>query len=143
MTHYVDPDRAQFEAFKAMDRNTPINMLNLVQFHDTATYPADHPLAQSGLTGAQAYKNYGISSGPVMARVGAEVIWRGGFDVSLIGDTSEVWDAMFIVRYENSGAFLAMVTDPEYQIGVVHRQAAVMNSRLIRTRPLTPSDIFE
>jgi hypothetical protein len=35
-----------------------------------------------------------------------------------------------------------MVTDPEYQHAVVHRQAAVMNSRLIRTTPLPASDIF-
>ena len=28
MSQYIDPDRAQFEAFKALDRETPINMLN-------------------------------------------------------------------------------------------------------------------
>lgn len=142
MTHFADTDRAQFEAFKALDRNTPINMLNLVQFHPTAQYPSDHPLAADSLTGAQAYKNYGAASGPVLKRVGGNVIWRGGFEVALIGDTSEVWDAMFIVSYPNAGAFLAMVTDPEYQLAVVHRQAAVMNSRLIRTKPLAVEDTF-
>lgn len=142
MTHYTDTDRAQFDIFKSLDRSTPINMLNLVQFHEKAAYPADHPLAAQDLTGAQAYKNYGTHSGPVMSRVGAEIIWRGGFDVSLIGDSSEIWDAMFIAHYPTAGAFLEMVTDPEYQRAVVHRQAAVLTSRLIRTRPLAPMDIF-
>lgn len=142
MTRFTDTDRAQFDIFKSLDRDTPINMLNLVQFYDKAAYPADHALADDGLTGAQAYKNYGTASGPIMNRVGAKIIWRGGFDVSLIGDASEIWDAMFIVHYETAGAFLDMVTDPEYQKAVVHRQAAVMNSRLIRTRPLPPTDIF-
>ncbi len=142
MTQYRDTERAQFEIFKSLPRNTPINMLNLVQFHERAEYPADHPLAADKLTGAQAYANYGAASGPVLARVGGGIIWRGGFEVSLIGPADEAWDAVFIAQYPNAGAFLAMVTDPEYQKAVVHRQAAVMNSRLIRTAPLPASGIF-
>lgn len=142
MSQYRDTDRAQFEAFKALDRSTPIQMLNLVQFFARAAYPDAHPMAEQGLSGAQAYANYGAASGPVLKRVGGSIIWRGQFDVALIGDTSEVWDAMFIAHYPSAGAFLAMVTDPEYQTAVVHRQAAVMNSRLIRTSPLTTTDTF-
>ena len=62
--------------------------------------------------------------------------------MSLIGPAEEHWDAMFIAHYPTAGAFLAMVTDPEYQRAVIHRQAAVSDSRLIRTQPLPPSDIF-
>lgn len=142
MTEYRDTERAQFEIFKSLPRDTPINMLNLVQFHETAVYPADHPLASEALTGAQAYANYGAASGPVLSRVGGSIIWRGGFDVSLIGPADARWDAMFIAQYPNAGAFLAMVTDPEYQKAVVHRQAAVRDSRLIRTTPQPASDIF-
>ena len=80
--------------------------------------------------------------GPGFFRVGGEVIWRGLFDLTLIGDTSETWDAMFIVRYPTANAFLAMVTDPEYQQHVVHRQAAVLTSRLVRTRGVPPTDAF-
>lgn len=142
MTQYRDTERAQFEIFKSLPRDTPIHMLNLVQFHERAEYPTDHPLAADKLTGAQAYAHYGAASGPVLARVGGEIIWRGGFEVSLIGAPDEAWDAIFIAQYPNAGAFLAMVTDPEYQKAVVHRQAAVMNSRLIRTAPLPASDVF-
>lgn len=142
MTDYRDTDRAQFEIFKSLDRTTPIDMLNLVQFFDTAQYPEDHALAGDGLTGAQAYANYGAETSAILERVGGKIIWRGGFDVSLIGDPAERWDAMFIARYENAGAFFAMITDPDYQRAVVHRQAAVANSRLIRTRSLDPQGSF-
>ena len=142
MTDYRDTGRAQFDAFKALDRDAPIHMLNLVQFFDQAEYPADHALAGQGLTGAQAYENYGAASGPVLARVGGEIVWRGGFEVSLIGAQDEQWDAMFIAQYPDAHAFLAMVTDPEYQNAVVHRQAAVKNSRLIRTKPLVTTGKF-
>ena len=53
----------------------------------------------------------------------------------MIGPASEVWDAIFIAQYPNANAFLEMVTDAEYQKAVVHRQAAVETSRLIRCNP--------
>src|SRR3546814_18544185 len=34
--HHIDPERAQFDAFKALPRDTVIHMLNLVRFRDTA-----------------------------------------------------------------------------------------------------------
>lgn len=37
----------------------------------------------------------------------------------------------FIAEYPGGGAFLAMVTDPEYRELVKHRQAAVKDPRLI------------
>ena len=134
MTRYIDPDRVQFEAFKALDRDTPIEMLNLVAFNDLANYPGDHLLARDGLTGAQAYANYGKETAPILKRVGGEIIWRATFEGTLIGPENEAWDAMFIARYPDAAAFLSMVTDPAYQKAVVHRQAAVRTSRLIRTK---------
>jgi len=132
MDAHVDPERAQFEAFKALPRDTPIEMLNLVRFRKVADYPYGHAEADKGLTGAQAYALYGRDSGPVLERVGGSILWRGRFETVLIGPGEERWDAVFIARYPNAGAFLAMVTDPEYQRAVTHRQAAVATSRLIR-----------
>ncbi|MEO3477699.1 DUF1330 domain-containing protein [Phaeobacter sp. CAU 1743] len=135
MSHYIDPDRAQFEAFKGLDRDQPIEMLNLVKFRDAAAYPEDHALAGTGLTGAEAYKNYGRETAPIIARLGAGIVWRGNWQATLIGPGDEVWDEMFIARYPTAHAFLEMVTDPDYRKAVVHRQAAVETSRLIRTSP--------
>lgn len=132
---FVDPDRALFDAFKALPRDTPIHMINLVRFRDRATYPADHALASAGLSGAEAYANYGRDSGPVFQRVGGHVVWRGAMETMLIGPADECWDALFIAFYPHAGAFLEMVTDPMYRQAVVHRQAAVLTSRLIRTAP--------
>jgi hypothetical protein len=39
MSRYVDPERDQFEAFKALPRDVPVMMLNLVAFRDEAQYP--------------------------------------------------------------------------------------------------------
>ncbi|SDC38823.1 DUF1330 domain-containing protein [Ruegeria marina] len=142
MTGYIDPDRAQFEAFKALERDHPIEMLNLVKFRERAAYPQGHALAGTGLSGAEAYRNYGRETAPVIARLGAAIVWRGTFQTVLIGPEGEVWDEMFIARYPNAHAFLEMVTDPAYRQAVIHRQAAVETSRLIRTKPAAGGTSF-
>lgn len=132
MTSFIDPTRAQFDAFKTLDRDQPIEMLNLVKLRDRATYPDDHPLASENLTGEQAYALYGKDSGPVFQKLGGSIIWRGSFETMLIGPAEERWDHVFIARYPTAHAFMAMVTDPDYRKAVVHRQSAVETSRLIR-----------
>lgn len=142
MNTYIDPDRDQFDAFKALPRDTPIEMLNLVAFNDLANYPGDHELARDGLAGAQAYATYGKHTAPILKRVGGEIIWRATFELTLMGPSDEAWDAIFIARYPDAKAFLSMITSPDYQIAVVHRQAAVRTSRLIRTKGATPGAAF-
>ena len=129
---YLDPTRESFDAFKALPRDVPINMLNLLRFHETAQYPADHANAGKGWSGARAYQEYGTTSGPIFERVGGTIIWRGQTECMVIGPDDKQWDSSFIARYPNSGAFMEMVTDPEYQKAVINRQAAVLTSRLIR-----------
>jgi uncharacterized protein (DUF1330 family) len=137
MSH-VDPERAAFEAFKALDRNKPVEMLNLIRLRDKAAY-ADGRSA----SGAEAYAEYGRQSGPVFRRVGGSILWRGQPELVLIGPADEHWDLAFIAAYPSAGAFLEMVTDAHYQANAVpHRQAAVADSRLIRHRPLEGSDVF-
>ncbi len=139
---HIDPERAQFEAFKALDRDHPIEMLNLVRFRPEAAYPEDHALAGKGLSGAEAYAHYGRDSGPVLKKVGGSILWRATFQTTLIGPADEAWDAMFIARYPTAHAFLAMISDPAYEQAVVHRQAAVQTSRLIRCAPGKAGDLF-
>lgn len=128
MPFHIDPERDQFEAFKSLPRDRPIMMLNFLRFRDKAAY-ADGREA----TGAEAYAAYGRESGPIFRRVGGTIMWRGKPELMLIGPKDKRWDLIFVARYPTAGAFLEMVTDPDYRIAVKHRQAAVLDSRLIRT----------
>ena len=142
MTGSIDPTRPQFDAFKALPRDTPIQMLNLVRVKPLADYPADHPNHGKGMTGLEAYRAYGRESADVFARVGGKQIWAGKFETVLTGPLDERWDLAFIAEYPNAGAFLAMVTDPHYREVVKHRTAGVEDSRLIRLAPVEPGEGF-
>ncbi len=132
---FVDPSRENFDAFKALPRDTPIHMLNLLRFRDQAAYPEGHANAGKGLSGREAYAEYGRTSGAVFTRVGGSVVWRGRMEAMVIGPEDKQWDLAFIARYPDAAAFMEMVTDPDYRIAVINRQAAVLTSRLIRFAP--------
>jgi uncharacterized protein (DUF1330 family) len=132
---HIDPTREQFDAFKALPRDAPIAMLNLVRYRQRAAYPDCHDCAALGLTGAEAYARYSEESGPIFRRVGGSVIWSGAPRLVLIGPADEAWDTAFVAFYPSAQAFLEMVTDPAYRVAVVHRRAAVATSRLIRCAP--------
>ncbi len=137
MTGHIDPTRETFAAFRANDRAGPIHMLNLVRFRDRAAYPDGREA-----TGAEAYAAYGRESHPVFSRLGGRIVWRGSFELMLIGPQAERWDECFIAEYPSVAAFVEMIRDPLYREAVKHRQAAVLDSRLVRLQPAAAGSGF-
>ena len=142
MNRHIDPDRQAWELFKSLPRDQPIHMLNLVRLNRLADYPEGHPDHGRGLTGRQAYQAYGRTTAHIFQRLGGRQVWAGRPEVTLTGPQDEAWDIAFIAAYPNSAAFMAMVRDAEYQQLVVHRTAAVADSRLIRMAPAEPGEGF-
>jgi uncharacterized protein (DUF1330 family) len=140
---YIDPDRQAWEIFKALPKDQPIHMLNLVRLRPTAEYPQGHPDHGKPLTGLDAYRAYGRTSGPVFKRVGGRQVWAGRPQVMVTGpQDAEQWDLAFIAEYPSAAAFIEMVRDPDYREHVRHRTAAVADSRLICLGPITPGETF-
>jgi len=132
---YIDPSPANFQAFKDLPRDTPINMLNLLLYRDLAEYPEGHEHAGKGWSGRRAYEEYGATSGAIFKRVGGSILWRGRFETMVTGPDGERWHDAFIAHYPDAGAFFAMIKDPDYQKAVVNRTAALVDSRLVRFAP--------
>ncbi|MGI9476276.1 MAG: DUF1330 domain-containing protein [Hyphomicrobiaceae bacterium] len=130
MTGHIDPTKETFASFRANDRPGPIQMLNLVCFRDKANYPDGRDAS-----GAEAYAAYGRDSYPVFSKLGGRIVWRGSFELMLIGPAKEKWDERFIADYPSVSAFVEMIRDPVYREAVKHRQAAVLDSRLVRLSP--------
>lgn len=137
MSGFVDPTREKFGEFRGLPDEGPIQMLNLVRFRDKAAYPDGREA-----TGAEAYAAYGRESGPIFRGLGGGIIWSGDFRLMLIGPGQERWDACFVAEYPSADAFVSMVKNPDYQKAVIHRQAAVEDSRLIRLTPKNSGEGF-
>lgn len=137
MSHYIDPTKDSFAAFRAMAREGPVQMLNLIRLREEAEY-GDGTVA----TGAEAYAAYGRESAPVFRDLGGRIVWAGQPEMILIGPQDEGWDIAFIAEYPGVDAFVGMLRDPVYRRAVRHRQAAVADSRLVRMRPGMPGGAF-
>lgn len=124
---HVHPTAEQIEALSAVDPDKPIVMLNLLRFAEQA----NPGFGCDGMTGHEAYREYGRRLSEMEDRFPGDPMWIGGADATVIGPADEVWDEVILVRYESVRAFLDMASDPEYQAAAVARTAALADSRLV------------
>ena len=61
--NYVDPTRDAFRAFRSLNGEGEIHMLNLVRLRQIALYPQQHARHGQALSGEEAYRAYGEESG--------------------------------------------------------------------------------
>jgi uncharacterized protein (DUF1330 family) len=127
----IDPDPQDIASFVGADWEGPVTMVNLLQFADQADYgDADEP-ARSGL---EAYALYAELAGPFVAGVGAELLYHGAVHHMLIGEDTEAWDDVLIVRYPSRQAFVDMISSADYHKITHHRTAALSRAALLATK---------
>ncbi len=121
----VHPNNDGLAAMASGDPDEPVVMLNLLRYRDTAEagYGVD------GMSGRDAYGEYGRRFATLQPRFGGEPIWMGRALHSIIGN--EPWDIVILVRYPARRQFLGMLADPDYQAIAPIRSAALADSRLI------------
>ncbi|MDF2447191.1 MAG: hypothetical protein K0S46_2427 [Moraxellaceae bacterium] len=126
----IDPDLQALPAILAgLPQDTPIVMLNLLRFRDTALYkgvPADY-------SGREAYRRYSEVALQQLAKIGAAVLYLGDVKGALIAPPDEAWDEVLLVRYPSIQAFMGMLADADYRASTKHRTAALDDARLIAT----------
>lgn len=135
MTHLA-PTPASARALIARGMQTPVVMLNLLRFRDTADYSHAPDLAPDAtITGVAAYALYMAGIAPLLAASGGEVLFDGRGGSWFIGPEGAGWDRVLLVRQASVAAFLAFAEDPAAQRIGQHRTAALSDSRLL---PLDP-----
>lgn len=128
---YINPSAQQLNHFRQENTNNkPIVMLNLLKFKDYADYGDGKLVTVSGVT---AYNLYSQSAVPLVWEVGGQILWRGHVRTHLIGPIDEEWHEAALVYYPHRQAFLRMVESDAYQKIMLHRTAALADSRLIET----------
>lgn len=127
----VNPTRAQFEAMLAMPAGEPVYMLNMLRFRDQADYGDKSDVA--ACTGREAYARYGAGIVEILRKVGGRPVWQGDGQLTFIAPEGELWDECLLVRYPDVAAFQAMLTNPDYQAQTFHRDAALLDARLVIT----------
>ena len=131
----INPDHGQLRALLATDGTGPLQFVNLLAYHHQAVYPADHELAGSGLSGADAYALYGLVALEQVTRRGGRLTLYNEVVHTLIGP-DQSWDQVAVMEYPDTEAFLDMIVDPDYVAALVHRDAGLADTVVMVTRSL-------
>lgn len=115
----LDPNA--IDRFMADDDGQPVVMLNLVRYRPDG--------------GEALYGEYLSLAGPVLGRLGAEVLFAGNGSIPLAATSGDKWDAVALVRYPNRRAFADLLADPDYQKADPIRVSALSAAVL---QPLSP-----
>lgn len=139
----INPDEAQLkhlEEMAAKGVEGPFHFVNLLSFHEHAQYPEGHEFADKGLSGKDAYNmHYGpVALKHVMQRGGKLTVWAdvvADVVADVIGSQTQ-WHQTATMEYQSIEAFLDMAKDPDYQSGLVHRDAGLRETIVLATKPL-------
>ena len=99
----LTPDLAYCEKIRNEAGEGPIITLNLVRFRPGG--------------GRDKFDEYARISGPLLEKARADLLFLGNAGTLVAGRAGdEEWDLVAVVRFANIDRFLAMITDPTYQI---------------------------
>jgi len=135
MEYSVEPtEEALLNFLDESVSNKPIVMVNMLRFREQANYGDSH-VHTSACSGREAYDRYSKGVMPLLLEVGGAPIWIGSVRNTFIAPTDERWDQVLLVAYPSRAAFVKMVSTQAYADIMVHRTAALLDSRLIETQP--------
>lgn len=126
----VYPRGEQLGEAVAKGSNGPIVMVNLLKFKDKSAYKDGRA---DDASGAEAYNRYGAPMLKFVTDHGGRVIFFGQIKSLVIGNVEEMWDAVALVEYPSSEAFVKIAMSPEVAKIGVHREAGLAGQLLIQS----------
>lgn len=124
------PSPSQLEKLMSLPKDAPVAALNLFQFNTRAQYQPEDPeygTAEAEVSGEEAYARYSASAGPSIVALGGRVVFSTPVDQVMIGPDDPAWDLAAIMYFPTRSAFMAMLSNPEFQQASRHRKAALAN----------------
>lgn len=129
---YLDPADENITKLIERGLSGPVVMLNLLRFREEADYRAHPKLAPAApISGRQAYQRYMEHTMPYLTESGGSVDFVGEGGHAFIGPIEERWDLVLLVRQSNIESFFDFASNEGYLAGLGHREAALVDSRLI------------
>ncbi|KXI27020.1 DUF1330 domain-containing protein [Paraglaciecola hydrolytica] len=131
-TSYLNPtDESAKQLFSKSMRGEVI-MLNLLRFKEIADYSQFSDIApKTPITGKEAYQIYINQTLPFLEKSGGKIMLLGKSEHFFIGPMEEKWDLVMIIKQKSLDSFLSFASDPQYQVVLGHREAAIVDSRLL------------
>lgn len=130
--HYLDVTQEAAAELFSRNISGEILMLNLLRFRDVADYSEFPELAPNEpISGREAYRKYMAHTTPYLVESGGSMMLMAEAGKNLIGPADEQWDVAMIIRQRSLADFMAFASNPGFMAGMGHRNAALLDSRLL------------
>ncbi len=103
----VKPSQEQMAQLMAYPKDTPVVMVNILKFKAKTE--------KGNETGQEAYTRYYKNTQAFIAKAEAKLIWKGAVATTIIGDSNNQPDMIFLVEYPTVNHFLGVITSPQYR----------------------------
>jgi len=131
-TNYLNPTEKSARQLFSKSMTDEVIMLNLLRFKEVADYNQFPDIAPTtAITGKEAYQIYINQTLPFLEKSGGEIMLLGKSEHFFIGPTDEKWDLVMMIRQKSLDSFLSFASDQQYQSVIGHREAAIVDSRLL------------
>lgn len=131
-TNYLNPTNESAKQLFSKNIQGEIIMLNLLRFKEIADYSNFPEIApQEAISGKEAYEIYINQTLPFLEKSGGEIVFLGKCEHFFIGPMQEKWDLVMMIKQKSLVSFLSFASDPQYSKELGHREAALVDSRLL------------
>jgi uncharacterized protein (DUF1330 family) len=120
----TEPSARQLKEISKTDLDAPFDMINLIKYRKVAIYESESENLK-GRTGREAYSVYTKVAFPKIMELGGSLAYRGRCEHQFVGDESQDYDELIVVRYPSRRAYLGMFNSSEYQAAIMHRKAGL------------------
>lgn len=125
--HQVLPSPEQMAALMAYPKDQPLVMANIIKYKPQVEGREE--------TGREAYARYTRNVMPLFKQAAARVLWKGEVAYTLIGDSEDQPDVLFLVEYPSVDHFLSMVQSEAYREIARDRTIALSYGGLLACQP--------
>lgn len=132
MNRYIEPSEDAGRNLVMRGMHKPVTMLNLLRFRAVADYSGAASFAPAApISGAAAFQLYIDHTLRFLQQSGGELLYMGRGGPWFIGPEAEGWDLAMLVRQSSIASFIAFASNEACAAGLVHRTAAIEDSRLL------------
>ena len=122
LSNQVSPTDKQIVELQAYPKDTPLVMLNVLKFKAQVN---------TSETGKEVYARYLKNALPFVEQVGAKLVWKGTVYNTVIGNSENQPQLIFLVEYPTVNHFFNLIRNPEYQKIAIDRSIALEYGGLI------------
>jgi hypothetical protein len=130
--YFLEPTQESGAVLFSRNISGPVVMLNMLRLKEIADYSATPQLAcEKPISGREAFQRYITHTMPFLKESGGELVLLGDGGQFFIGPADDQWDVVMLVKQNSLASFMEFASNTEYLLGIGHRTAAVLDSRLL------------